>query len=497
MAQACAGEIPQYFNLQGRLMGPDGTAKPAGNYRMFVRLYADPVAADNLIWQSNGIFVAVDGEGVFNVEFGEGAPLLSSVPFDHPYYFELWVMGPRESSYQRIPDPLSATSPRQNLCSVPYAITAKNVSGYDNYVLGSNISQIPVRASGGSSQIGIFGEGTTGVVGTGTTAGISGESTYGFGVYGKGPTRKGGILGAARTAPDIGVENNFGVAGLSTYGSGVYGNSSAALILNKAGVFGYNGVGKGVMGYSDTGYAIYGESNVTGWAGGFFGGGVEIARGRGNFIELKKTDSTPNHTWRLHTPDPAGTNPGRLEFGYTDGAGERWGVLTLHPDGRVGIGTTAPDADARVTVDGGGGQALYVNGAVFIEGSQEVIRIQNTTSYDSATKTVTINSSVWRPMGQYWFINETSPPKEVKIIKVIYPTTVVNLSNKMITANYRSGFFVFDSTIYTYINKDEHSVQFVNKDATTESRLVNYMFVEMYAPEISAIGLPTPITFGR
>lgn len=78
-------------------------------------------------------------------------------------------------------------------------------------------------------------------------------------------------------------------------------------------------------------------------------GSQTIHSGWDNWLELWKTDIVPNTAWALHTPNPAWSNPSRLEFGHYNGHEWKWAQLVLSED-RVGIGTTEPQA--RLDVNG-------------------------------------------------------------------------------------------------------------------------------------------------
>jgi hypothetical protein len=394
--------IPPKIGLQGRLTGVGAVTAAAGTYSLTVKFYREPLGGTPL-WTSNAINVPVDGNGVFYAELSSGMPVaIEGLAFDAPYYLEFLITPPGGGSPVTIP--VSGRA-RPGLSTAAYTFLAKNVTGAENFIYAQNTARAPVQGRsyslwftplGGTSttrhQPAVYGEGKHGVRGKGTEQGVSGDSTDGDGVIGKGGATEGtwlssdsvravgGVLGVTSAVSfnnylnlpplALGRESHFGVAGLSQDGNGVYG-MSASTNVQKAGVYGYSLAGRGVMGWTVAGYGIYGQS-PNGYAGGFSGGGVRISRDSGCFLRLYKTDSagtTLPHSWGFWTE---GRNVGRLTIHYS-GDLNHLNVITLHPDGKSSFGHNIPKS-AKVSIFGKGisdikyDKALAVSGAIKVPG---------------------------------------------------------------------------------------------------------------------------------
>lgn len=448
MAQVCQAGVPLKINLQGRLTDRAGNSKAPGRYTIVAKFYA-AATSGTVQWTSAPVPVDVVENGIFNAEFSGGTPPLDQLDFvTYSYYLELDITAP-DGATETIPSPLSSDNPRRAILPSPYAFSAKNVSGVENYVYASNTSRVPITGYGGPSyavvgiaptmyQPGVTGDGTIGVIGKGVIAGITGESTTGYGIYGRGAR---GVTGVDY-GTSVGDETDYGVGGWSTYGNGVFGRSDSTNPY-KAGVYGFNSAGRAVTGVTRNGYGICGTMEPTSSLGaaGRFAGGVQIARGWGSFLEFNKTDTITPHVWRLYTRSPTDPNPGQLEFAYADGPDvSQWGVMTLLPDGRVGLGMGAagtPKSDTRLTIDGGTEPyALYLDGSLKIKGELQTYTAAST--YNSTTRSIIISPSAFKKAGTFkitgvstYTINEVviDFPTTVNLDKMV---AVVNCPNNMV-----------------------------------------------------------------
>jgi hypothetical protein len=103
-------QIPQTMSYQGVLTDANGNAVPDGNYNIFFRLYDDD--SGNQRW-TEGHNVEVT-DGIFSVILGTISPL--NLNFDRQYWLGIAIGGGAE------------LSPRIQLTSAPYSLTAQSVA---------------------------------------------------------------------------------------------------------------------------------------------------------------------------------------------------------------------------------------------------------------------------------------------------------------------------------------------------------------------------------
>lgn len=121
-------DIPRTINYQGKLTDKQGYPLD-GSYDISFRLY-DTATAGNPLWQEAHTAVSVS-KGLFSVLLGTVTPL--NLPFDKQYYLGIKVGADPEMT------------PRQQLASSPYAITAERGVPRGVVVMWSgNIANIPL-----------------------------------------------------------------------------------------------------------------------------------------------------------------------------------------------------------------------------------------------------------------------------------------------------------------------------------------------------------------
>ena len=110
-------QLPRALTYQGALTQADG-APMTGSVQMAFALYASADAATPL-WSAPSANVSVT-HGIYTVTLGTppfvGAPALSALPFDAPYFLAVTVNG-------------ATMTPRHQLTAVPYAFRAASVEG--------------------------------------------------------------------------------------------------------------------------------------------------------------------------------------------------------------------------------------------------------------------------------------------------------------------------------------------------------------------------------
>ena len=110
-------QLPRALTYQGALTQADG-APMTGSVQMAFALYASADAATPL-WSAPSANVSVT-HGIYTVTLGEtpfvGAPALSALPFDTPYFLAVTVNG-------------ATLTPRHQLTAAPYALRAASVEG--------------------------------------------------------------------------------------------------------------------------------------------------------------------------------------------------------------------------------------------------------------------------------------------------------------------------------------------------------------------------------
>ncbi len=262
----------QMINLQGKLTATAGTVI-SGPQSLTFKIWDYPPDGSIPLspWWQETQSVNVDSNGIFNVYLGNVNPITKV--FDPLTKYELGITVGSGT----------AMTPRQRLVAVPLANSAYMARN----LKGGNVKAFGITAVSGSGEVGVQG--------IGNRAGGSFESTGGYGVYGNGPTTKGGVVGKTSNAPAF-TDYNFGVAGISDGGNGVYGQSNSTS-SDKAGVYAYNGNtigGQAIKGYSNKGdgvvgytggsnkSGVYGFSNV---ANGIGVTGRSSSTGAGVFAE--------------------------------------------------------------------------------------------------------------------------------------------------------------------------------------------------------------------
>jgi hypothetical protein len=261
------GGIVEYIDFQGKL-----TPRPVDTTVVWFKIF-DVESGGLSIWDEK-FFVkisytgsgdlVVDTNGVFSVKLGSTAGhLLTSLSFDMPYWVQIEVGG-------------TPLSPRQALTAAPYAFNAKNVIG-DGTIYISRASEIAVRGETGSN-FAVWGRKTT--IATDANAavygqndrtfaadnpGVKGQSTSGYGVYGKGAAAKGGVVGTTlTTAPTI---TNFGVYGESASGYGVWGTGGHG-VGARSSISGRGGVAlEAANTHATDGWGVYGSGSTRGVIG--------------------------------------------------------------------------------------------------------------------------------------------------------------------------------------------------------------------------------------
>jgi len=195
----------------------------------------------------------------------EGAPTADQILVDPTTRIFNVILGPTgmpeflaETYYLQITVGGQTLMPRQRLVSVPFAITAKHITGEGAsvFIWTSSAPWYGPIFSRNETAAGGFG-----VVGFGRSAGVVGEGIGGDAAGVEGYTSseaKAGVRGYnSRTVSG----DNPGVLGESYRGIGVYGKSGAE---NKAAVFGDNtSSGSGVRGDSAFGIGVAGVSKST------------------------------------------------------------------------------------------------------------------------------------------------------------------------------------------------------------------------------------------
>jgi hypothetical protein len=208
----------EMINLQGKLTGTGG-APMSGTISITFKIWDYPPDGSiplAPLWQETQS-VNVSADGIFNVYLGSVNPM--NFVFDPLTKYELGIKVGAESEM----------TPRQLLVAVPLANSA---------YMARSLKGGSVKAFGNPA--------------------VSGESTGSYGVYGVGPTTKGGVVGKTSNAPAF-TDGNFGVAGISDGGNGVYGQSNSTS-LDKAAVYGYNNLGQAIKGWSNSGDSVVGYS---------------------------------------------------------------------------------------------------------------------------------------------------------------------------------------------------------------------------------------------
>ncbi|MDD5382449.1 MAG: hypothetical protein PHH60_02210 [Candidatus Margulisbacteria bacterium] len=232
--------VPRRINIQGRLTGPDMAA--AENFGANFYIY-DSASGGTVLFQQLLATVPLNS-GVFNYILGTDAnPVPEFLGNNCFLQIELLSAGPRELAPTML-------EPRQQLVAVPFAITARNVSGgrvASIIQAGENNKLLPaVQGSNNRS------EGRDDL--TALNPGVWGTSIAGHGVIGwiANPNKAGvygynGIPTVGLSGPGVKGEGRPGVLGSSVAGNGVEGNSTNYI---------------GVTGNSINGFGVQGTYNV-------------------------------------------------------------------------------------------------------------------------------------------------------------------------------------------------------------------------------------------
>jgi hypothetical protein len=261
------GAPPLKINVQGRL-SEAGAAVGAGESRnMTFTIYElVGVGVRGDLW-SKTQSVTMGNNGVFDVIL-EGPPALEDQFFRRtdPIFLEISVGG-------------SALTPAQELVSVPFAITSRNLQGGTVNAYNSNAMAIIAEVTAGTNAA-IQGNHMAG------GQGVRGSSPSGHGVYGtsgsSGVDSNAGVYGW-NTA---GSNGGPGVRGVSISGRGVEGLSefSGDTYYNRpAAVYGENTAetngGSGVRGFSRSGIGVFGETRGDDEYAGYFYGNGDTSKG--------------------------------------------------------------------------------------------------------------------------------------------------------------------------------------------------------------------------
>ncbi|MBI5699320.1 hypothetical protein HZC35_03295 [Candidatus Saganbacteria bacterium] len=351
----------QIMNIQGKLTkSPSlgGGELPDGFYDMTFTLQrsligALPSWADAGWTETKRVIVT---KGIFNEQLGETAALALPV-FDpqYDYQMRITVNGENLGAQDMVGIPLARAVRGTALNFNDYPVDARinNTGNAQNAIYGeTNGSGFGLNAKGiGNTSGGIKGEVTTatnsnyGVYGytAGTGAAVYGNSVGGYGISGKGPTTKGGVVGTTNSSLTS-AYTNFGVLGDSSGGYGVVGNS-----YSSSGVYGKSVSGNGIIGASTSGNGIYGTSTSG------YGLWAEGARGVIGFDRANSIDANGAYGvlggLPLHT---SATETGVRKYGvFGQADGNNRAVLGYY---RLADGATIPTTYAvyGYSVDGTG-----------------------------------------------------------------------------------------------------------------------------------------------
>ncbi len=124
-------EVPKLINYQGKLTAPGGMPVTDGNYNITFKLYTQPTGGSATWTETSSLPVS---NGLFNIILGSVIAL--NLDFNQGYYLGITVGSDPEMT------------PRQQLTSVGYAITANN-AGTATYALSANKHYIGESYGGG------------------------------------------------------------------------------------------------------------------------------------------------------------------------------------------------------------------------------------------------------------------------------------------------------------------------------------------------------------
>jgi hypothetical protein len=235
--------VPMMVNIQGKITPAPSPVPDELYFRIFDRAEGGAALGGHENMYSGSR--VMNANGVFNVNL----ELLNTALFtdDRQYWLEIGADMPSVG--------IVTFTPRQQLVSVPFAITARNVRG----------GTVVAEATSGSA---VEGNATTGY-------GVEGFSTSGTGVYGQCADGY-GVYGSSRNGRGVYGQsaNNIGVYGTGATAGGSFESSGKAVVglggsdgVYATGTVGVTGIGTtdGVRGYgsSDGGSGVYGENMET------------------------------------------------------------------------------------------------------------------------------------------------------------------------------------------------------------------------------------------
>lgn len=220
--------VPQKIYLQGILRDQNDNLLN-GSYNIIFRIY-DSATGGTALWTEIQSNVQINN-GLYTVVLGSSTPLTADFFSEDNRYVGVQVGNDPEMS------------PRIQLLSVPFAMHADTVDGYNasdfalssgNYVLLGPLS--PQTTSSAEAinvtTTNVNGKGVSGIVSaaTGTNFGLYGKtnSLFGYGVRGEGPNSA--VLGSLAAGTD-------GVRGETNIGRGIYGRASDTTATNFGGFF--------------------------------------------------------------------------------------------------------------------------------------------------------------------------------------------------------------------------------------------------------------------
>lgn len=352
--------VPQSINIQGVLAG--GTLPTYLTFGIWKGGTAD--SGGELVWTDirriitsgtpNSSSVLIDPTTrIFNIVLGPNSNVTTSPPFPEftsaePFFLQIMVG-------------TTPLLPRQQLVSVPFAITSKHLVG------GMVAAYGPVNA--------IYGAGAAGYGVTGAGGGDNGGGVYG--VYPHSPA----------TTDDLTPgRTQFGVAGKSYIGTGVYG------IGRWGGFFESNADQSGVYGTSARGFGVYGHSEGGSSVAGIRGSGASNTRG----LWGSSSENEGVYGWStgLAAEEIAGVR-GHNERTTSGGPGvrgtSRSGIGVIGRGGTIGVlGTTASPTDPGVKAENTyGGPALQVgNGRILVDTNDTLPIASFTSPYLTINKAV-------------------------------------------------------------------------------------------------------------
>lgn len=289
-------EIPYKVNYQGKLTEGETGSPLAGSYSMTFRIYDDP-SAGSLLW-SEARTLSVDSSGVFSTILGSSAPI--DLSFDYPVWLEVEVEG-------------EVLWPRREIVSVPFAFRAETADRVDHATDADMVDGLHADAFADSAHVhtGYLMEGEMGSV-TGEMI-ADGEITDDDIAPGAGidPTK---VSGGAWTSTNDGTGSGLDadmVDGLHADAFSETTHDHNELYFTK--------------GYLQTPGSVNSPENPVDWSklkgvpGGFADGIDDIGSASGDGHSLDASDGDP-----------------------TD-------ALFVDTEGRVGVGTPAPQSNLHVS----------------------------------------------------------------------------------------------------------------------------------------------------